>query len=533
MVAVDPTVVTFAGLLRQLRTEAGLSQEELAEAAGVGVRTVSDLERGVALTARKDTARLLADALNLSGGARASFEAVARGRAAPGASPTLGRGAAGAEAVWNNPFTYGNPISDPRRFFGRTREVEQIFGRLRNEEFESSSLVGDRRIGKTSLLNYLADPRVRAAHGLGPERYNFVYVDLQMVDKAMGPEQLWRRLLVLMRQQCADDGITGVLAALGRRERLDTFDLDELFQEVDDRGQHVVFLLDEFEHVTENVNFGPDFYYGFRSLMIHHKVALVTSSRLELIELCHSDTVKSSPFFNIFANINLRMFSDADFQLMISRSLSGTTVQFSERETEQVVDLAGLHPYFLQAACCMLYESHRAGLDDAARKAFLAKNFRAEAMPHFVDYWDNSGDYEKIVLAAAALLERAAEPVRNFSLQDLNGVFSRAEPSVERLEKRGLLMARDDRYRLFSSALGSWVLSQFTAELSAEQSYHEWLAENGGSVDRITGKQGGLLREILPKIGARYRRLIITWASDPQSHDGLSILLTNVLSRVK
>jgi hypothetical protein len=40
--------------------------------------------------------------------------------------------------------------------------VEQIFGRLRNEEFESSSVVGDRRIGKTSLLNYLADPSIRA-----------------------------------------------------------------------------------------------------------------------------------------------------------------------------------------------------------------------------------------------------------------------------------------------------------------------------------------------------------------------------------
>jgi transcriptional regulator with XRE-family HTH domain len=87
VVAVDAPVVTFAGLLRQLRTNAGLSQEELAEAAGVGVRTVSDLERGVALTGRKDTTRLLADALNLTGAARASFEAAARGRAVPGASP--------------------------------------------------------------------------------------------------------------------------------------------------------------------------------------------------------------------------------------------------------------------------------------------------------------------------------------------------------------------------------------------------------------------------------------------------------------
>jgi hypothetical protein len=46
VVAVDPPVVAFARLLRQLRMSAGLSQEELAAAAGVGVRTVSDPERG-------------------------------------------------------------------------------------------------------------------------------------------------------------------------------------------------------------------------------------------------------------------------------------------------------------------------------------------------------------------------------------------------------------------------------------------------------------------------------------------------------
>ena len=70
----------FAALLRELRTNAGLTQEELAEAAQLSVRTISDLERGIYPTARKETARLLADALRLAGDARAEFEAVARGR---------------------------------------------------------------------------------------------------------------------------------------------------------------------------------------------------------------------------------------------------------------------------------------------------------------------------------------------------------------------------------------------------------------------------------------------------------------------
>jgi tetratricopeptide (TPR) repeat protein/transcriptional regulator with XRE-family HTH domain len=71
---------SFAELLGQLRAEAGLTQEELAEAAGLGLRTVSDLERGAHRTAHQDTARLLADALGLAGPARGLFVAAARGR---------------------------------------------------------------------------------------------------------------------------------------------------------------------------------------------------------------------------------------------------------------------------------------------------------------------------------------------------------------------------------------------------------------------------------------------------------------------
>jgi DNA-binding XRE family transcriptional regulator len=39
--------LSFAGLVRQLRGEVKLTQEELAQAAGLSPRAVSDLERGI------------------------------------------------------------------------------------------------------------------------------------------------------------------------------------------------------------------------------------------------------------------------------------------------------------------------------------------------------------------------------------------------------------------------------------------------------------------------------------------------------
>ncbi len=74
--------LNFAGLLRELRVQARLTQEELAEAARLSPRTVSDLERGINRTAHKDTAGLLADALALADPVRGLFVAAARGRVA-------------------------------------------------------------------------------------------------------------------------------------------------------------------------------------------------------------------------------------------------------------------------------------------------------------------------------------------------------------------------------------------------------------------------------------------------------------------
>jgi DNA-binding XRE family transcriptional regulator len=48
--------LSFAGLLRQLRAEARLTQEELAQAASLSLQAVSTLERGIHRTAHKDTA---------------------------------------------------------------------------------------------------------------------------------------------------------------------------------------------------------------------------------------------------------------------------------------------------------------------------------------------------------------------------------------------------------------------------------------------------------------------------------------------
>ena len=69
----SPTRLPFGRLLKRFRLAAGLSQEALAERAGLSERTISDLERGVKQGPRGSTLRLLVEALALGTGERAAL----------------------------------------------------------------------------------------------------------------------------------------------------------------------------------------------------------------------------------------------------------------------------------------------------------------------------------------------------------------------------------------------------------------------------------------------------------------------------
>ncbi len=144
----EQAALSFAGLLRRLRAEAQLTQEELAEAAGLSPRSVSDLERGIHRRAHKDTAVLLADALRLGGPARELFLSAARGRAPAGdvLATVYGRppGAlAAARALPNN-----LPVQ-LATFIGRDRELSEV--RTLVESCRLVTLTGAGGCGKTRL----------------------------------------------------------------------------------------------------------------------------------------------------------------------------------------------------------------------------------------------------------------------------------------------------------------------------------------------------------------------------------------------
>ena len=136
----------FGGLLRQLRADAGLTQEELAEAARLSPRTVSDLERGISRTARKDTAVLLADALGLAGRVRGVFVAAAQGRVLA-AEVLAARAQAPGAFAGNLPV----PLSS---FVGRAVELAELATAMARSPLVT--VTGPGGVGKTRLALHAA-----------------------------------------------------------------------------------------------------------------------------------------------------------------------------------------------------------------------------------------------------------------------------------------------------------------------------------------------------------------------------------------
>ncbi len=127
----------FARRLRRLRMAAGLTQQELAEHAGVSVRAISDLEREINERPRRDTAGMLADGLRLTGAEREAFLAAAQPR--PRHSPTPGSA------------RYPRLPESTGPLLGRERELRAIADALLSQDLRLLTLTGPGGVGKTRL----------------------------------------------------------------------------------------------------------------------------------------------------------------------------------------------------------------------------------------------------------------------------------------------------------------------------------------------------------------------------------------------
>jgi tetratricopeptide (TPR) repeat protein len=149
----------FGALVRGRRVAAGLTQEELAERSGLGVRTISDIERGRIGRPHRRSVDLLSRALGLGGLGREKLTRVPQPGAGTAAAMPAQRGgfAADGRPMPVVPRQLPAPVG---QFAGRAGELQSLDALLEGGDSASGTVVisigGTAGVGKTALAVHWA-----------------------------------------------------------------------------------------------------------------------------------------------------------------------------------------------------------------------------------------------------------------------------------------------------------------------------------------------------------------------------------------
>jgi hypothetical protein len=293
-----------------------------------------------------------------------------------------------------NPFFHRGAIRRKEDFHGRQVEVAQILGLLRNGQ--SVSIVGPRRIGKSSLLLHLCRKSTRKSSGLQSPKSIFALIDCQELGGSP-PEEVYEAFLAGLLEAASASSLTFEQVEQPGSYR----SLDRTLRNITKAGLSIVILLDEFELLAANRQLTPHFFARLRGLTTKYGIAFLTASQRPLFAITADEHILSSPFFNIFVSLSLGLFSVEEATNLLTQRLIGTKISFTEDLCQYLISLVGPHPFFLHVAAYHAFQAIVDGnpLNTSDDFAYLDAAIEIESESHFRYLWQNLSLDEQYCLA--------------------------------------------------------------------------------------------------------------------------------------
>jgi hypothetical protein len=409
----------------------------------------------------------------------------------------------------DNPFYHRGAIRQVEHFCGREAEIGQILGLLRNGQ--SVSLIGPRRIGKSSLLIHLMRPEVRAGFPWGPTQTAaqllFVHLDCQEFGESPADE-VYEALYDGLLDAAKTAGLTGYVADTSGSYRA----IDRLLHQMNRMGTAVVVLLDEFELLAANNQLTPYFFARLRGLTTKYGLAYLTASQQPLFNITAEEEILSSPFFNIFVTLPLGLFTMDEARAMLAQRLQESPITFSADLVDYLLFLAGPHPFFLHIAG---YYAYRALMETSSLApvdfAMLDDPIEMEAASHLSYLWQNLSAEEQYTLA---ITHGAVDTLRQLEqqclLQNSNGRYSYTSEILHRFVRRqgvpGLIQAGPFIIDLQRHQV--WAENQEIALTTSQFAILVCLCQNTGQVVHGDDLEAAVWGEVLVDDPDRLKTLI-------------------------
>lgn len=348
----------------------------------------------------------------------------------------------------SNPYIFRGPVRDPAMFFGRDHELAEIVAFLHGNQ--SVSIVGPRKVGKTSLLFHLLRPSLWPVLGLESNNL-LVYLDCEVLGDGTHEEifgQFACEIAATLeeRELPAEPAIEAAIAQPTR------ISFERALRRLNQRGLRVVLVLDEFERISTNPHLDVNFFNALRSAAGRYQFAFITASARPLIQLTYSNQsqeILSSPFFNIFAPLYLSLLPEDEARQAIRVPAMQAGLPFSPKVEDFIFNLAGGFPLGLQVSCFhameVIQSTQEEDLAEIERRAIL------ELSPHFEYYWRNLNVSEQETLQR--LTELADREPNDTTLRAI----------LRDLVQKCLLVSDGKRYRYPMGAWASFIQSRAPA----------------------------------------------------------------------